>query len=76
MICQVMYSLSSLTELVGSIVAVFVVAVLYEGLKTVREVLMYYDSKKAKLAKMHIQDETTSLLTKGTSTDAGNQGHG
>ena len=69
-----MYSLSP-TELVGSIVAVFVVAVLYEGLKTLREFLLYYQSKKTK-SKMHIQDETTSLLTKGTSTNTGSQGSG
>ena len=40
-----------LTDLVGAIIAVFLLAVFYEGLKTFREYLLYLDFKHSKKAR-------------------------
>ena len=60
-------SLSLPPALVWTIVVVFIAAILYEGLKTLREFLLYFELKKLNPRKLQIQDEKTPLLTKGTS---------
>lgn len=49
-------------------VAVFLMAILYEGLKTLREWLIYYDLKRSKKMKK-IKDEMTLAETSNTKGD-------
>ena len=56
--------ISTCPELVGSIIAILLLAIAYEGLKSLREFLMTFDQrrKKKELAQS-IQDERTGLLS-------------
>ena len=52
--------LLSFTELIGAMVAVFLMALCYEGLKTFREWLIFYDLKRSKKKTDSKKDESAS----------------
>lgn len=61
------WGIQSVGDLVGAVVAVFLLAILYEGLKTLREYLIYVDLKhwqdhKKSRRQFDLQDEKHSLI--------------
>ena len=57
-------------EMVGAIIAVILIAIAYEGLKTLRDVLLYWDMKRTKSPARVTTNSYESLEEKNNSNSS------